>query len=215
MAGSVPLMEAAALEDLRRIFVALDYLGVAIFAVTGALVAARARQDFVTCAFFAGMTGMGGGTIRDLLIGAPVFWVGQQGFLFVCLAATFAVWLLRTDRWPGKPLRWLDALGLSAYCAFGALKALSLGIGPVPAVLMGVITATFGGVLRDIVAGQPSILLQREIYVTAAIAGATVTVLLSVAGLNGWIAGGAGAATAFAIRAGAIARGWKLPIHPG
>jgi uncharacterized membrane protein YeiH len=66
------------------------------------------------------------------------------------------------------------------------------------------------------VAGQPSILLQREIYVTAAIAGATVTVLLSVAfGLNGWIAGGAGAASAFAIRAGAIARGWKLPIHPG
>ena len=208
-------MDAAALEELRRVFTLLDYLGVAVFAVTGALVAARARQDFVTCAFFAGMTGMGGGTIRDLLIGAPVFWVGQQGFLFVCLAATFAVWLLRTDRWPGKPLRWLDALGLSAYCAFGALKALSLGIGPVSAVLMGVITATFGGVLRDIIAGQPSILLQREIYVTAAIAGAIVTVLLSVAGLNGWIAGGAGAAAAFAIRAGAIARGWKLPIHPG
>ena len=66
-------MEAEALEHLRRIFLALDYVGVFIFAVTGALVAARARQDFVTCAFFAGMTGMGGGTVRDLLIGAPVF----------------------------------------------------------------------------------------------------------------------------------------------
>jgi uncharacterized membrane protein YeiH len=209
-------MEQAALDDLVRLFVALDYLGVAIFAVTGALVAARARQDFVTCAFFAGMTGMGGGTIRDLLIGAPVFWIRQEWFVAVCLAATFAVWILRTDRWPGKPLRWLDAVGLSAYCAFGSLKALSFGIAPVPAMLMGVITATFGGVLRDMVAGQPSILLQREIYVTAAIAGATVTVLLSVAfGLNGWIAGGAGASVAFAIRAGAIARGWKLPIHPG
>jgi uncharacterized membrane protein YeiH len=211
-----PLVDPAALEDLRQIFIALDYLGVAIFAVTGALVAARARQDFVTCAFFAGMTGMGGGTIRDLLIGAPVFWISQEWFVAVCLAATFAVWFLRTDRWPGKPLRWLDAVGLSAYCAFGSLKALSFGISPVPAVLMGVITATFGGVLRDIVAGQPSILLQREIYVTAAIAGAFVTVLLSVAwGFNGWLAGGAGAAAAFAIRAGAIARGWKLPIHPG
>jgi uncharacterized membrane protein YeiH len=209
-------MEAAALEELRRIFIALDYLGVAIFAVTGALVAARARQDFVTCAFFAGMTGMGGGTIRDLLIGAPVFWIRQEWFVAVCLAATFAVWFLRTDRWPGKPLRWLDAVGLSAYCAFGSLKALSFGISPVPAALMGVITATFGGVLRDMVAGQPSILLQREIYVTAAIAGATVTVFLSAGlGLNGWLAGSAGAATAFAIRAGAIARGWKLPIHPG
>lgn len=209
-------MEPAALEELRRIFIALDYLGVAIFAVTGALVAARARQDIVTCAFFAGMTGMGGGTIRDLLIGAPVFWIGEAGFLAVCLVATIAVWILRTEQWPGKPLRWLDAVGLAAYCAFGSLKALSFGIDPVPAVLMGVITATFGGVLRDIVAGQPSILLQREIYVTAAIVGAGVTVLLATsAGLNGWIAGGAGAASAFVIRAGAIARGWKLPIHPG
>ncbi|MFN7175570.1 MAG: trimeric intracellular cation channel family protein [Thermaurantiacus sp.] len=203
-------------SELQQVFQALDYVGVAIFAVTGALVAARARQDFVTCAFFAGMTGMGGGTIRDLLIGAPVFWTGEPGFVVVFLVATFAVWFLRTDRWPGKPLRWLDAMGLSAYCAFGALKALSFGISPVPAMLMGVITATFGGVMRDIVAGQPSILLQREIYVTAAIAGASVTVLLSaVAGQNGWIAGGAGASTAFLIRAGAIARGWKLPIHQG
>jgi uncharacterized membrane protein YeiH len=209
-------MEAAALDELRRLFILLDYVGVAIFAVTGALVAARARQDFVTCAFFAGMTGMGGGTIRDLLIGAPVFWMQEEWFVAVCLAATFAVWLLRTDRWPGTPLRWLDAFGLSAYCAFGALKALSFGISPVPAVLMGTITATFGGVLRDMVAGQPSILLQREIYVTAAIAGASVTVLLSaVSGLNAWLAGAAGALIAFLIRAGAIARGWKLPIHAG
>jgi uncharacterized membrane protein YeiH len=209
-------MEPAALEELRRIFIALDYLGVAIFAITGALVAARARQDIVTCAFFAGMTGMGGGTIRDLLIGAPVFWMGEAGFVAVCLVATIAVWFLRTEQWPGKPLRWLDAVGLAAYSAFGSLKALSFGIDPVPAVLMGVITATFGGVLRDIVAGQPSILLQREIYVTAAIVGAIVTVLLSAqAGLNGWLAGGTGAAAAFAIRAGALTRGWKLPIHPG
>jgi uncharacterized membrane protein YeiH len=209
-------MGDAALEDLRQIFVMLDYVDVAIFAVTGALVAARARQDFVTCAFFAGMTGMGGGTIRDFLIGAPVFWIGEEWFVAVCLAATFAVWLLRTDRWPGKPLRWLDAVGLSAYAAFGALKALSFGISPVPAVLMGAITATFGGVLRDVVAGRPSILLQREIYVTAALAGAGLTVLLSVGtGLGPWLAGAAGAALAFVIRAGAIARGWKMPIHPG
>jgi uncharacterized membrane protein YeiH len=209
-------MEPAALEDLRRVFIALDYVGVFIFAVTGALVAARVRQDFVTCAFFAGMTGMGGGTIRDLLIGAPVFWVPHSWFVAVCLLATLAVWFLRTDQWPGKPLRWLDAVGLSAYCAFGSLKALSFGVDPVPAVLMGVITATFGGVLRDIVAGQPSILMQREIYVTAAIVGAGVTVALSAGlGLNGWLAGGAGAAAAFGIRAGAISRGWKLPIHPG
>jgi uncharacterized membrane protein YeiH len=210
------MIDEAALEDLRRLFILLDYVGVAIFAVTGALVAARARQDIVTCAFFAGMTGMGGGTIRDLMIGAPVFWVGEEWFIAVCLAATLAVWLLRTDRWPGQPMCWLDALGLSAYCAFGALKALSYGLAPVPAILMGVLTATFGGVLRDIIAGQPSILLQREIYVTAAILGACVTVLLAQGfGLGPWASGAAGAACAFILRAGAIARGWKLPIHPG
>ena len=209
-------MDAEAFEQLRRIFLALDYVGVFIFAVTGALVAARARQDFVSCAFFAGMTGMGGGTIRDLLIDAPVFWLGHAWFVAVCLLATAAVWFLRTDQWPGKPLRWLDGVGLSAYCAFGSLKALSIGIDPVPAVLMGVITATFGGVLRDMVAGIPSILMQREIYVTAAIAGSAATVLLaSAAGLNNWVAGAIGAAIALAIRAGAILRGWKLPVHPG
>lgn len=210
------VLDADALEQIRRIFLWLDFVGVFIFAVTGALVAARVRQDFVTCAFFAGMTGMGGGTVRDLLIGSPVFWLGHGWFVAVCLLATLAVWVFRTEQWPGKPLRWLDALGLAAYCAFGSLKALSFGIDPVPAILMGVITATLGGVLRDVVAGQPSILMQREIYVTAAIAGATVTVLLSVAvGWNGWMAGGTGAAIAFSIRAGALMRGWKLPVHPG
>ncbi len=209
-------MEPLALEELKGLFIALDYVGVFLFAVTGALAAARARQDFVTCAFFAGMTGMGGGTIRDLLIGAPVFWMGQSGFLVACFVATAAVWFLRTDQWPGKPLRWLDAVGLAAYCAFGSLKALSLGVDPVPAALMGVITATFGGVLRDIVAGRPSILMQREIYVTAAIAGSVVTVLLAeTTELSALAAGAIGAICAFGIRAGAIARGWKLPIHPG
>ena len=96
-------MDAETLEHLRRVFLALDYVGVFIFAVTGALVAARARQDFVTCAFFAGMTGMGGGTVRDLLIGAPVFWMAHGWFVAVCLLATAAVWVLRTDQWPGKP----------------------------------------------------------------------------------------------------------------
>lgn len=208
-------MDSVAIEELRQVFVALDYLGVFLFAVTGALVAARARQDFVTCAFFAGMTGMGGGTIRDVLIGAPVFWISHPWFVATCVGAALLVWVMRTDHWPGKPLRWLDAVGLSAYCAFGSLKALTFGIDPVPAVVMGVITAAFGGVLRDIVAGRPSILMQSEIYITAAIAGAALTVGLVWAGLGHWPAGAAGAALAFLVRGGAIARGWTLPVHRG
>ena len=209
-------MDLEALSQLRQVFIALDYLGVLVFALTGALVAARSRQDWVTCIFFAGMTGMGGGTIRDLLIGAPVFWLHDSIFMLIALGAAAAVWVLRTDRWPGKPLVWMDAVGVSAYCAFGSLKALSYGITPLPALLMGVITATFGGVLRDIVAGRPSILMQRDIYVTAAILGATVTVLGAVLlDLNVWIAGIIGATVALVMRGGAIIWGWRLPIHPG
>lgn len=209
-------MDVEALNQLRQVFIALDYLGVLVFALTGALVAARSRQDWVTCIFFAGMTGMGGGTIRDLLIGAPVFWLHDNIFMAIALGAAAAVWVLRTDRWPGKPLVWMDAVGVSSYCAFGSLKALSYGITPMPALLMGVITATFGGVLRDIVAGRPSILMQRDIYVTAAILGATVTVVGAVFfDLNAWVAGIIGGSVAFIMRGGAIIWGWRLPIHPG
>lgn len=208
-------IDAAALQQLRPVFNILDYIGVFLFAITGALVAARARLDIVTGIFFAGMTGMGGGTVRDLLIGAPVFWVGNAGFVAVCLTATAIVWALRTDQLPRKVLRWLDALGLSGYSAFGALKALSFGIDPVPAAVMGVITAAFGGVLRDVVAGRPSALLQHEIYISAAVAGAAMTVALASFGAGPWLAGVAGAMLAFIVRAGAIARGWTLPGHRG
>lgn len=207
-------MDAEALEQIRRIFLALDYVGVFIFAITGALVAVRHRQDFLTCAFFAGMTGMGGGTIRDLLIGAPVFWVGHSGFLLVCMAAALAVWFLHAERWPGRPLQWLDGMGLSAYCAFGTLKALNYDVDVTAAALMGVITATFGGVLRDIIAGQPSVIMQRDVYISAAVAGAAATVIQAdFLGWNTWIAGIIGASLAMAIRGGAILFGWKLPTH--
>jgi uncharacterized membrane protein YeiH len=165
-----PLIHADGL--LQASFVLLDYAAVVVFGATGALAAARRGHDIVTFAFFAAATGVGGGTIRDLLIGAPVFWVHQPGYLGACLLATISVWM-----WGGRPvgfrlLLWLDALGMAAYAVVGAAKAESYGVPPVVAVVMGVITATFGGVVRDVLAGEPSVLLRREIYVTAALAGA-------------------------------------------
>lgn len=189
----------------------LDYAAVFVFAATGALAAARDRHDIVTFAFFAAVTGVGGGTLRDLLIGAPVFWVERPSYLAFCLAAAAAVWVLGPRRFRERLLVWLDALGMASYAVVGAAKALALGAGPGPAVVMGVMTATFGGVLRDVLAQQPSILLRREIYITAALAGATAFVLLSQLGLAPLVASLAGFAAALALRACAIQFGLSLP----
>ena len=200
-------------------FILFDYAAVAVFGATGALAAARRRHDIITFAFFAAITGVGGGTLRDLLIGAPVFWVARPGYLVVCLGAAVAVWLLGARTWRMGLLLWLDAVGMAAYAVVGAAKALSLGVHPISAVVMGVLTACFGGVLRDVLAGEPSVLLRREIYVTAALAGAAVFVALAGLGVDRLFGGGAGFVVALAIRGGALRFGWSLPgfggaVHP-
>ena len=147
---------------------AIDLLGIAVFAASGALAAANKGQTLVTFAFFALVTGVGGGTVRDLLIGAPVFWVQDWRVPAVCLSMALLVWITPKRIWREKALDWFDAFGLAAYAVFGAAKSLEFGVPPLPAVMMGVITACVGGVIRDVLAGEPSILLRPEIYVTAA-----------------------------------------------
>ena len=194
-------------------FQAIDYAGVAVFALTGALVAARFKHDIVTLVFFATLTGIGGGTLRDLLIGTPVFWISDQGYLVVCAVAALLVWIVGEPRWHGQLLNWLDAVGLSGYAMLGAAKALEQGDRPLVAVAMGVISATFGGVLRDLFGGQPSVFLRREIYVTAALVSASVFVIARDTGIAGTIAGAMAFLAGFALRAGAILFGWSLPGH--
>ena len=201
-------MPAATLPVLPPV---LDYAGVAVFALTGALAAARDRHDLITFLFFAVVTGVGGGTLRDILIGAPVFWVGDANYLGICAAATFVVWFAGAQLERVSALNWIDAVGLSAYAVIGAGKALALGVQPTVAAAMGVLTACFGGVLRDVLANQPSILLKREIYVTAALIAAGLFVALVGLGLQPVWAGVIGAALGFGVRAGAIHYGWRMP----
>lgn len=189
----------------------LDYAGVTVFALTGALAAARDRHDIVTFWFFAVVTGVGGGTLRDLLIGAPVFWIGDATYLGIGLAAALGVWFLAPHLERAKTLIWLDAVGLAAYAVIGAAKALSLGVDPMVSIAMGVLTACFGGVLRDVLAGQPSALLKREITVSAALLAAAGFAGLNAAGVPALWAGAAGALAGFGLRAGAIHYGWALP----
>lgn len=192
----------------------LDLAGVAIFALTGALVAAKERQTFVTLAFFALMTGVGGGTVRDLLIGAPVFWIHDAWVAAICLAMALFAWFTPTRWWDGRRfLSIADGLGLAAYAVLGSAKALEYGLPPTPAMLMGVITGCVGGIIRDVIAGRPSILMRPELYVTAAALSASVTVLGDLAGLQrewAWLAAtGAG----FGLRLAAIKWNLALPAY--
>ena len=191
----------------------LDMAGIAVFALSGALLAAIKKQTIVTFVFFAVVTGVGGGTVRDLLIGAPVFWVHQNAILLICIAAAIAVWMLPGRLWTGKALDWLDAVGLAAYATFGAAKALAFGIAPLPAFAMGVLTGCFGGIIRDVLAGEDSILLRPELYVTAAGLAASAYVGLTLAGVEDGLAAIVAALAGFALRAGAIWRGWALPAY--
>jgi len=193
--------------------VLLDYFGIAVFAISGALVAAERRLDFVTFIFFAVVTGVGGGTLRDLLIGAPVFWVHTNGTLVICIAAALLVWVASHRRVAGKSLLWFDAAGMAAYSAYGAAKALGFGVAPVPAFVMGVLTACAGGIIRDVLAREPSVLLQRELYATPAALSAGLLVALSLAGIDVWPAAAAAIAAGFALRGAAIAWHWSLPAY--
>jgi uncharacterized membrane protein YeiH len=195
--------------------VILDFFGIAVFAISGALLAARKRQTLVTFIFFAVATGIGGGTVRDVLIGAPVFWVHTNATLLICIGAAVAVWLVSTDRLAGKALDWFDAAGLAAYATYGSAKALSYGVAPVPAFAMGVLTACFGGIVRDVLAGEPSILMRPELYVTAAALTAGMFVGLTLFGTPLWFAAAASALAGFSLRGLAIVRGWSLPQYRG
>ena len=196
---------------LETAFAVFDYAAVAVFAATGALAAARERHDIVTFAFFAAITGVGGGTLRDLILDAPVIWLASPGYLITCLAAAIAVWLVGERTWRMGALLWLDAVGMAAYAVVGAAKALSLGVHPIAATVMGLMTACFGGIIRDVLAGEPSVLLRREIYVTAALLAAAVFVLLASLGVDRLFAGGAGFLAGLALRGSALRWGWSLP----
>jgi len=191
----------------------IDYFGIAVFAVSGALLAAQKKQTLVTFIFFAVATGVGGGTIRDLLIGAPVFWVHTNWTLLICIFAALGVWVTSQRKWSGRALAWFDAAGLAAYATYGAAKSLSFGIAPVPAFAMGVMTACAGGIIRDVLADEPSILMKPELYVTAAALSAGLFVALVLLGVSGTIAALIAAAAGFALRGAAIIKGLSLPAY--
>lgn len=193
----------------------LDYAGVAVFAATGALAASRKQLDIIGFVFLAAVTGIGGGTLRDVVLGqTPVFWVFNPGYLLVTAAVAVIVFFtahLVESRY--RLLLWLDAIGLAAYSVMGAAKGLAATASPTVAIVTGMMTATFGGILRDLLTGEPSVLLRPEIYVSAALAGAAVFTLAGEFGAPDTLAAPLAFVAAFAVRGGALRFGWTFPTY--
>lgn len=201
----------SAFDDLLAV---LTWAAVATLAVAGALSASRKQLDPVGFMLVACLCAFGGGTVRDVILNQPVFWLGVPEM--VALAAGLAVLVFFTAHLLERRfvvLLWADAVGLGLFAVLGAEAAQRAGAAPWVAVLMGTITATFGGVLRDVVCAEVPLILRREIYATAAALGAAVFVLLGDLGADRTIAISAGGLIAFGVRAAAILAGWSLPAY--
>ncbi len=193
----------------------LDLVAVAVFAASGALVASRKQLDIVGFVLIGVITGFGGGTLRDLLLGRlPVFWLRAPELIGIAAAASILVFFtahLVESRF--RALLWADAVGLALYAVLGTEIALLAGADPWAAALLGVVTATGGGIIRDVVCNELPLILRREIYITAAAAAAICYVALRLAPMPRDLALPAAMLVGFAIRGAAILRGWSLPPY--
>jgi len=196
-----------------QLFSVCSMIGVFFFSVSGALFAAEKRMDILGFILVAAVTGVGGGTLRDLLLGiTPVFWIAEPFNIYLCIIAAsvtyFAVNLFRQrDAW----ILWMDAIGLSVFAIMGAQAALIYGAPPFIAVVMGVMTATFGGIMRDVLCAEVLTLMRPEIYITCALLGAFVYVLLHQLGIGESVALIAAFIAGFSLRAAAIRFKLTLP----
>ncbi len=199
--------------DTATVFAALNIFGLFVFAISGALTALRNDLDILSVIMIAFVTGVGGGTIRDVLLGAfPVWWIRDMDAVTICFAGAIVAMAAQpvfASRL--KALIWADALGLAVFAILGAEAALAAGSPKVIAIFMGAVSATFGGLIRDVLLNEPSLFMKQDIYVTAALAGAAAFVGLLELGLPGAVAAPAAAILAFAIRAAAIVFNISVP----
>lgn len=194
----------------------LDLLGVAVFAVSGALAAGRKGMDWLGVFVLALVTGIGGGTTRDLLLGIqPVFWIEDPLYLWVIAGATVLTLAgARLGRYPGRSLQVADAFGLGLFAIGGARVAEGLGHSWIIVILMGAVTGTVGGLIRDLLRAEVPLVLRQEVYATAALVGVALYLLLGRLGMATEAAALLGAACVIGIRLLAMARGLHLPGFP-
>jgi uncharacterized membrane protein YeiH len=191
----------------------LDLLGVAVFAVSGALAGIHRGLDLFGVAVLGAVAGVGGGTLRDVLLNRKVFWIADPKYLYTILLAT-GISIAFQDTLPdvGNALLVADAFGLSLCALSGAQITEAEGHAWIVVVLLGTMSGVAGGVLRDLLSGVVPLLLRRDIYATAAIAGICVYLLLQATRLKRSWAFLLGIATVIVVRLFAVALGWQLPV---
>lgn len=197
---------------IQQLLLILAFLGTAVFSISGALFAAEKKLDILGFILVGTVTGLGGGTLRDLLLGlSPVSWVQQSFSIYLCIAASsityFTVHLYRErDAW----ILWTDALGLAAFAVTGAQLALAQQVPPIIAIVMGVMTATFGGIMRDVLCAEILTLMRPELYISCALLGATTYVVAMSWAVNESLSITVAFFAAFGLRSAAIL--WHLTL---
>ena len=195
-----------------QILLYASYLGIFVFAASGALAAAERRLDILGFLFFAVLVGTGGGTVRDVLLDVPVSWIANPVLLWLALSAGvicyFAHQLIAAAE---KVLIWFDAVGISFFSVLGCAKAANLGLDPAVCVVMGVLSATFGSILRDVILNREPLILGPDIYVTPTLLACLIYLLWAKLLPGSHWALPVAVAVGFALRAGAILFTWRLP----
>lgn len=193
---------------------ALDFSGVFVFALTGALAANRSNMDIFGHIVLAILPAIGGGTVRDLILDVPVFWLDTPFYIGLVIIAAILVFMFpprlgRRFTW----LEWADAVGLALFCVLGASKTYAITQNITISVTMGIVTASVGGMLRDVVNNEVPLILQKEIYATAALVGGLIYCLCASQGLPETISLLTGGVSAFFVRGCALTFGWSLPTR--
>jgi uncharacterized membrane protein YeiH len=192
-------------DDLRTSIIIVMYLGDIVFAVSGALTAARHRMDVLGYVMIGTVTGIGGGTTRDLLLGRTVWWTQNPLELVLCISAALATFFWVTnDISRAKWMIWLDALGLSVFGVVGCHVALDFGVPFIVAVFMGMVTATGGGLIRDVLTNTKPLIMRGELYASAALVGSLSYATLARLAMPDLWAEGLAILAAFSLRAAAI-----------
>ena len=197
--------------------VVLDLVGIFVFAISGALVAVRKELDLFGVLVLAGVTGLGGGWLRDVLIDAtpPASLMDWRYLIAPVAAGLLTFWFHPTLGRMERSVNVFDAFGLALFCVTGAVKAAEYGLGLAPAALMGMVTGIGGGMARDVLAGRVPVIFRGELYATPALAGAAVAVVLHALDQPFWLTAVCGGSLCLVWRLVAIRRDWRAPMPAG